>query len=152
MFVHLAITTNSARQAHFTCQFQKHLSQAHVCVMAKLTNFVRDKQKFKCLPNSACSFGKPHCNKRIRYIVNPERPLKPQPNVQTLLNKHFEFFYKHILLVNFKNIFSLSQIRNVCHSHVCVMAKLTNILLSGKKFKCLPKVIAFEEGATPNGG
>ena len=32
--------------------------QAHVCVMVKPTNIVLDRQKFKCSPNNACSFGR----------------------------------------------------------------------------------------------
>ena len=46
MLVRLATTTNIARQAAFACQFQKHfylsqnVFQAHVCVMARLTNIV----------------------------------------------------------------------------------------------------------------
>ena len=31
--------------------------QVHVCVMAKLTNILHDRQNFKCLPNTTGSFG-----------------------------------------------------------------------------------------------
>ena len=44
------------------------------------------------------------------------------PPRQTLLDKH-------ILLVNFQNVFCLSQAENVCQAHVCVMAKLANTAL-----------------------
>ena len=44
-------------------------------------------------------------------------------------------FDKHILLVNifeaFQNMFCLSQAKNVCQAHVCVMAKPT-LCLTGK--------------------
>ena len=40
--------------------FQKHfllVCQARVCVVAKQTNIVLDKQNFKCLPSNVCPLG-----------------------------------------------------------------------------------------------
>ena len=40
--------------------FQKHFfaCQVRVCVVAKPTNIVLDKQNFKCFPNNVCPFGR----------------------------------------------------------------------------------------------
>ena len=72
MRVRLATTTNIAWQARFVWQcfdtFQKHFFACHkqknvcqerVCVVAKPTNIVLDKQNFKYLPNYVCPFGRP---------------------------------------------------------------------------------------------
>ena len=42
------------------------------------------------------------------------------------------------LSVCFKNIFCLSQAKNVCQASVCVVAKPTDIVLDKQNFKCLP--------------
>ena len=36
----------------------KTVCEAYVCMMAKLTKIVLDRQNFKCLSNNACSFGR----------------------------------------------------------------------------------------------
>ena len=43
---------------HIMLVINKNVCQAHVCVMAKLTNIVLDRQNFTCLPNNACSFDR----------------------------------------------------------------------------------------------
>ena len=66
MLIRLATTKSIAWKAHFACQFRKYfllvISKkcfvARVCVVAKLTNIVLDKQNFKCLPNNVCPFGR----------------------------------------------------------------------------------------------
>ena len=45
-------------QKHFLFVTSKNVSQARVCVVAKPTNIVLDKQNFKCLPNNVCPFGR----------------------------------------------------------------------------------------------
>ena len=70
--------------------------------------------------------------------------IKPRPNRQTLFARHFELCSSNMLAClttttniawqahfacQFKNIFCLSQAKNVCQAHVCVVAKPTDIVL-----------------------
>ena len=77
---------------------QKNSGQAHVRVMAKLTNTVLDKQNFKCLPNDASLAGalciktsrrhlldKSRLKTRIRQIIrNPIKPLNDEIYIDCL--------------------------------------------------------------------
>ena len=40
-----------------SCHKQKNVCQACICVVAKPTNIVLEKQNFKCWPNNVCPFG-----------------------------------------------------------------------------------------------
>ena len=55
-------------------------------------------------------------------------------------NKHCltSTFCLSMFLKLFKNIFRLSQAKNVCQAPVCVVAKPTNIVLDKQNFQCLP--------------
>ena len=105
----------------------------------------------------------PHKNINLTFLIC-EWVLKPQPNGQTFQtlpvkhacpfghhNKHltstfcFSMFFKL-----FKNIFCLSQAKNVCQASVCVVAKPANIVLEKQNFKCLPNnVCPFGMGLSP---
>ena len=51
------MTCFSSFKTFFCLLEARNVCQSHVCVMAKLTNSVLDRQFFKCLPNNACSFA-----------------------------------------------------------------------------------------------
>ena len=90
--------------------------------------------------------------------------LKARPNGQILLDEHFEFCLSRMLvrlatttkiacLSNFlellKNIFDLSQAKNVCEGCACVVAKPTNTMLDKQNFKYLPNNVgSFGRGSS----
>ena len=75
-----------------------------------------------------CSFFLLHSV--VLYWSDRKLPFKPQPNVRTLLDKHFEFYWSGMLVrlatatstasaCQFQKHFCLSQAKSVCRTRVC---------------------------------
>ena len=54
----LVVSVFETFQKRFLFVTSKSVCQARVCVVAKPTNIVFDKQNFKCLSNNVCPFGR----------------------------------------------------------------------------------------------
>ena len=108
-------------------KFQKHVCQANVCVLAKLTNIVLGRQNLKCLSINASSFDQGFlpsqtyrdCLANISNFACQACSCVWPPR-QMLLDNNFEAFSKNIFFLLFTNKKGLSS--------TCLYDDLTNKL------------------------